>query len=239
MRLLPTPEDPIHVARVEVDHRHGYPGTLDELFPAVWARRTNRFPFRDKAIPRTVLSRLQDAVALENAVLRVVTEPTEVARLVELLHDADRSTTPQARDERAEWVGRPSATDGIPVQSLGPRPVHRRTPHRDLADDRSLASRETAQFEKAPTLALLSTVRDNAVDWVRAGQALERALLVATNEGLSASFMNQPLEQPDLRWQVRSPLTGIGTTQMIVRLGYGEPVPATPRRPAAEVVVRV
>jgi hypothetical protein len=71
---------------------------------------------------------------------------------------------------------------------------------------------------------------------MRAGQALQRALLVATTEGLSASFMNQPLEQPDLRWLVRSPVTGRGHTQMILRLGYGVPVPATPRRPISQVL---
>jgi len=48
--------------------------------------------------------------------------------------------------------------------------------------------------------------------------------------------MNQPLEHHDLRWQVRSPLTGVGVTQMIMRLGYGIPVPATPRRPLSEVI---
>jgi hypothetical protein len=85
-------------------------------------------------------------------------------------------------------------------------------------------------------VALLSTLHDAPVDWMRAGQALQRALLVATTEGLSASFMNQPLEQPDLRWLVRSPVTGRGHTQMILRLGYGVPVPATPRRPISQVL---
>jgi hypothetical protein len=48
--------------------------------------------------------------------------------------------------------------------------------------------------------------------------------------------MNQPVEMPDMRWLVRSPVSGSGQTQMILRLGYGIPVPATPRRPVAEVL---
>ena len=39
------------------------------------------------------------------------------------------------------------------------------------------------------------------------------------------------LEHDDLRFLVRSPLTGIGHSQMVLRLGYGDEVPATPRRP--------
>ena len=89
--------------------------------------------------------------------------------------------------------------------------------------------RDHAVFEKAPTLAVLSTTSDKPVDWVRAGQALERVLLEATAAGISASLMNQPVEQDDLRWQVRNPLTGIGHGHMLLRLGYGSPVPATPR----------
>lgn len=74
---------------------------------------------------------------------------------------------------------------------------------------------------------------------MRTGQALQRVLLVATNEGLVASFMNQPLEDGDLRWQVRSPQTGVGHSQMLMRIGYGVPVPPTPRRPVAEVARRL
>ena len=66
---------------------------------------------------------------------------------------------------------------------------------------------------------------------MRSGQALERLLLEATAAGVAASFLNQALEQDDLRFLVRSPLTGVGHSQMILRLGYGEEVPATPRRP--------
>ena len=239
VRILPTKDDPTHVARLEVDHRHGSPGFLEDLFPAVWSRRTNRFPFWNRPIPRSVLSRLQDAVSLENSVLRIVDQPAEVERIVALLHDADRADPPEAKLERAAWVGRHGAADGIPAHSLGPRPRDRSTPFRDLRTDAPKGEPRSAPFEAAPTVAILSTLKDTPADWVRAGQALERSLLVATAEGLSASFMNQPLEQHDLRWQVRSPLTGVGVTQMIMRIGYGIPVPATPRRPISEVMRRV
>jgi len=246
VRILPTKTDPTHVARLEVDHRHGSPGFLEDLFPAVWSRRTNRFPFWNRRIPRSVLSRLQDAVSLENSLLRIVDQPAEIDRIVGLLHDGERADLPEAKLERAAWLGRDGASDGIPSHALGPRPRDRSTPFRDLGADvpasggrarRSSGSElPTVPFEATPTVAILSTLKDTPADWVRAGQALERALLVATAEGLSASFMNQPLEHHDLRWQVRSPLTGVGVTQMIMRIGYGIPVPATPRRPVAEVI---
>jgi hypothetical protein len=131
-------------------------------------------------------------------------------------------------------VGGPRRADGIPVRSLGPRPSGRDAAFRDLGHAVDTV-RETAVFESTPTLAVLSTVHDHPVDWVRAGQGLERVLLEATLSGISASFLNQPLEHDDLRWLVRSPLSGVGRTHMLLRLGYGEPVPPTPRRPLDEV----
>ena len=41
-----------------------------------------------------------------------------------------------------------------------------------------------------------------------------------------------------LRWLVRDPARGIAYPQMVLRLGYGTPVPATPRRPIEDVVER-
>lgn len=236
VRLMPTPDDPTHVASLRVDHRHDRPGLLDDLYPAIWNRRTNRYPFWDRRIPRAVLGRMEEAVALENAVLRVYDDPAEVQRVVRLLRDAEfeERRDPQVAAERQAWVGRDAPGEGIPRQALGPRPAGAHAAFRDLGTGGP--DRPVAPFEQAPTVALLSTMHDGPVDWVRAGQALERALLVATNEGVAASFMNQPLEQPDLRWLVRSPVTGRGHTQMVIRLGYGVPVPATPRRPISHVL---
>lgn len=235
IRLLPSTDDPTHVAHLEVDHRHAHPGLMPELYPALWTRRTNRYPFLDRHIPASILSRLQEAVALENAVLRVYEDAVEVDRIVGLLHDAELEEIATAASERRSWIGRTDPGEGVPRQSLGPMPAGPRTPFRDLGAGADPA-RGVVRFEQAPCIALLSTTLDTPIDWVRAGQALQRALLVATMAGVSASFMNQPLELADLRWLVRSPMTGVGHTQMILRLGYGVPLPATPRRPLSQVV---
>lgn len=239
VRLLPSREDRTHVASVDLDHRHLRPGPLAQLYPFIAERRTNRYPFLVRRIPNSVLSRLAEAVSLENAVLRVYDDPTEVSRIVDLLHDAESEEflKPTIASERETWVGSTRPGEGIPPESLGPRPAEPRTPFRDLGPRDQVDGRDLAAFETTPTVAVLSTFTDTPVDWVRAGLALQRALLVATEAGLSASFMNQPLEHAGLRWLVRSPLTGHGQTQMIIRLGYArDVVPPTPRRALADVL---
>lgn len=85
-----------------------------------------------------------------------------------------------------------------------------------------------------PLLAVLTTPGDRPLDWLRAGQALQRVLLVATAQGLSASFLNQPLDLRDMRHR-RNPHHRRGHPQMIIRLGYGPYVARPPRRPASEL----
>jgi hypothetical protein len=240
VRILPAPDDPTLVATVDVDHRHPRGGRLADLYPAIAARRTNRYPFADRRVPQSVLAEVIEAVDLEHAVLRVYDDPAEVDRVVGLIRAAELDaalTLPAAAIERADWVRRQREGEGIPADSLGPRPVSIRTPHRDLAPGAD-PERERVPFETTPTIAVLSTMHDQRADWVRAGMALERALLVLTRAGVSASFMNQPVELPDVRWLLRSPLTGVGQAQMVLRIGHGPPVPLTPRRPLTEVVVR-
>jgi hypothetical protein len=67
----------------------------------------------------------------------------------------------------------------------------------DRQDDPGKA--ETPRFERRPQLMVLSTEGDRPLDWLRAGQALQHALLTATRYGVSASFLTQPLELQDAR----------------------------------------
>ncbi len=76
--------------------------------------------------------------------------------------------------------------------------------------------------------AVLTTPDDGPAPWLRAGMALERMLLVASAEGIAASFVNQPLEHTEQRGYVRA-IVGIGHPQQVIR--FGRPVAAGPRTP--------
>ena len=123
----------------------------------------------------------------------------------------------QFREELAQWTGASETGYGIPVADLGPRPAKGRSPVRDFrlgepAPGEAEAAGITpggagsggvprARFERHPQLMMLFTDRDEPTDWLRAGQALQRALLAATSMGVSASFLTQPLELADLAFQ--------------------------------------
>ena len=71
---------------------------------------------------------------------------------------------PDAAGERADWVGRNREGEGIPADSLGPRPVKHPGPHRDLAPGPTRSARRVP-FETTPTIAVLSTLHDKPADW--------------------------------------------------------------------------
>ncbi|MFF1474697.1 Acg family FMN-binding oxidoreductase [Streptomyces mirabilis] len=241
-RLLPDLADPALLATVQLTGFGSGESDLAALYPAIHQRHSSRFPFEETEIPEAVRTALRDAAHLEGASLSFATA-WHLQEVLELVEEAEaRNRTDRGSDEDlATWtrIGTPSvmsAADGVPEYAFGPRKRGGKAPVRDFAGARSVAGRTATAFERSPQLALLSTSRDRPEDWLRAGQAMEHVLLLATLEGLSSSFVTQALEWPDLRWPLRDPLSGSAHVQMVLRLGYGPGGPGTPRRPVPEVL---
>ncbi len=235
VRLLPDTGQPLLLAAVRLAGPYR-PGEADrELHAAIFARHTNRQPFSNRRVPPGVLADLAEAARVEGAVLHVP-DHAETLRLLRLVTSAecDLLADPAYRAELARWAGGNREHDGIPDSALGPRDPGGLTPVRDFTPDRRQPA-AYAWFEETPQLAVLSTVGGTRADWLRAGQSLQRVLLVATGRGIAASPLTQPLETAD-EWLVRDPRSGMERPQMILRLGYGLPVPAVPRRPVSAVL---
>lgn len=243
VRLLPDPADPSLLAAVRLTDAAGAtdPGTPAELYPAIRQRHTSRWPFADKDIPETEQTALADAARQEGAQLLFPSE-WHLEVLEELVHDAEGrdAVDPGRSADVTRWTRlgaeADTATEGIPEYAFGPRVREGKAPVRDFAGRRTVADRGTTAFERNPHLALLGTAEDGPRDWLRAGQALERVLLLATLDGLATSLTSHALEWPDLRRLARDPLSPMSHVQMVLRLGYGPQGPTTPRRPVREVL---
>ncbi|QHC23045.1 Acg family FMN-binding oxidoreductase [Streptomyces sp. GS7] len=239
--LLPAPQTPGLLAAVRFDVPHEPLDTaLSDLCSAIPDRHTSRYPFTERRIPESLRTALVEAASQEGAQLAFLTTPHREAVLDLVLHAEGYDRMDDGREvEQRRWTHDASAespVEGIPEYAFGPAKRGGAAPVRDFAGRRAVPGRAYADFEKRPQLASLSTTRDGPADWLRAGQALERVLLLATCQGLVSSFATQPLEWPDLRWLLREPVSGTGYVQMILRLGYGPQGPHTPRRPVEEVL---
>ncbi|AVV44619.1 nitroreductase family protein [Streptomyces sp. ID05-04B] len=237
-RLLPAPEDPELLATVRFTGPASRPATEHraDLYEAIGRRHSSRFAFSGRSLPPQLRAELAEAARAEGALL-TFPDTAETERLLRVTAEAEHRnrTDPDRGTESRRWIhrDRDALTDvGLPQAALGPQDSHERLPMRDFTAQRH-AERLTAQpFEKDPVIALLTTEHDRRADWLRAGQALQHLLLVATVHGVRASLLHQPMEWPDLRHAL-SPAPGrIGHAQILIRLGYGPDGPTTPRRAA-------
>ncbi|GAA2852722.1 nitroreductase [Streptosporangium fragile] len=229
-RLLPSPQErPDLLATVRVPRASRPSRAERDLYSFIGVRRTNRYPYEDRSVPGEVLDDLRTAASAEGAAL-FTTDPADLLDYVAIAEErlaADRGY----RAELAAWTMPKARHDGVPGYVQGPRGAKDPSPTRDFG-----RHEHTARFEPHPQLAVLATPGDGPRDWLRAGQALQRVLLTATMHGVSASFLNQPLDLRDIlrRTDPRHPL---GHPQMIIRFGYGPSVPRAPRRPATELEI--
>jgi nitroreductase len=243
----PDPADPDLVARLAVGERHAAPDEERRLLAAVPARRTVRMPFTAATVPVPLQVAWRGLAEAEDAELRWVAAPGERAGVAALVTAAERlqQRNPAYLAELDRWtaVHRLAEGAGVPPAAFG---VSAATGHaaefplRDFAGGaRTVPERPTEQLEEHPVVAVLHTHTDRPADWLRGGQALMRVLLAAAAEGYAASYLNQPLELPGLRQQLRDELRLDGWPQLILRLGQpaGPLPPPAPRRPARDLLV--
>jgi len=240
--MLPDPADPQLLATLRVLDVHRADRELARLSPAISRRHTSRHPFEDRVIPAVVREALRDAAEREGAQL-VFPDRWHTESLLDHVRDAEGRDSADAAylEEMRAWtrVGAKeteAARDGIPDYAFGPSRRGGRAPVRDFAGRRPVPGRPTAVFETAPNLALLGTTQDRPADWLRAGEAMERVLLLATLHGLATSLTSHSLERQDLRELARDPASAMGFVQMVLRLGYGPAGAASPRRPVEQVL---
>lgn len=238
VRLRPEPADPLVIARLQPGSVRPATYTECDLFAAVGRRRSNREPFWPDPVPADVRMRLVDAARAEGAWLELLIGMTALSGFAQIAQSADRvlQRDPAYQAQLTHWIRTEAAGDGVPVVAGA-----RLAEPQDLLPHRAYGNRPRApgrDFEPEPLIAILGTTGDTAGDQINAGQALQRVLLTATDAGLAASMISQPIEVTGAREQLsRSLGTRSGTPQMALRIGYGQPGNPTPRLDLTQVII--
>ena len=237
VELRPEVSEPDLIARL-VPGPHRPPTYAEEdLFAAVPRRFSNRAPFWPNPVPAETRVRLIEAARAEGAWLDLLVGMTALSGFAEIAQSADRVLRRDVsyRSEMVAWTHADAAPDGVPVTAGGPAPERQ-----DLLPQRSFNDRRRApgrDYEPEPLVGILGVAGDQPIDQIVAGQALQKVLLTATDAGLAASMISQPIEVPAARDQLRRALRRSGAPQMALRIGYGSPGRPTPRRDLSDVIV--
>ncbi|WP_307872684.1 Acg family FMN-binding oxidoreductase [Paractinoplanes ovalisporus] len=233
VRLLPAADV---VARLSPGRERPATYAEEALYARIPQRHSNRSPFWPEPVPRDIRRRLARAADSEQAWLDLVVDRPALTQLAEIAVSADevlrRDDNYQA--ELLAWTHTDSAADGVPVRAGGVRPEPQ-----DLLPQRGFGGRTRApgrDYEAEPLVGVLGMSGDRPADQVQAGQALEKVLLTATDSGLAVSLISQPIEVAAARARLRRFLNRPGWPQMVLRLGYGVPGRAGPRRRLSEVL---
>jgi nitroreductase len=241
---LPDPRDVRHVARVSLTPARPPSGSA-ELLATIERRRTDRRRLTSWPLPEERLASLSATGSLWGAQVLPVEGELAKARLYALTHRAD---VVQNRNQRyvaelAAWTLR-DTTEGIAPELIPARDdlgladsLNRRFANGTLEDPRV----DPEPSEDA--LLLVCTSSDDAISWVRAGEALSAVWLEATRENLALVPLSQAVEVDATRHDLYADvLGGLAFPQLLLRLGWlplsRNELPRTPRRPLEEVVER-
>lgn len=235
VELLPDERNRDLLARVKMGERAEPTEEIEQLFTAIPERRLNRQPFEDRPVPDDLLEELRQTAAEEGAWLHLVTDKRAQRALAELIAEGDRIQWANSRFRRelASWIHPARRRDGLAEYALGMGALVIRT--FDLGEGQAARDRELANG--SPVLAVLGTRGDNVRDWLIGGQAAGRVLLHAQAAGVSASYLNQPVEVEELRPRLRETIGRTGYPQLVLRLGYGPSIDPAPRRSLSEVII--
>jgi nitroreductase len=236
--LLPDPATPDLLARIVTDHSGSLPDPEEwALLHATRERHTHRSPFADGRLSKQLLVDLAAATEREGGQIRFVERAGERRTLADLVAAATRQleADPDYRREIMTWTTRDrEALDGVPETALAAPATGDEFRQRSFGPSAHLWLPE--ESSEHPDILLLWSPSDSPADWMRTGAALSALLLTATCAGAAASMLNQPLEIPALREQMRRELRLPGYPQMLMRLGYSAGSTPTPRRAVADVL---
>lgn len=265
VELLPVRARPDLLARVYLGAPVPLRSDEDALLAALRRRHTHRGPFAAEPLPVGLLAALQRDTEAEAATLLLVRETRQHEQLAGLVAAADQRQRqrPLLTRELRAWTRDQTspARDGVPARAFPSRRTSRpgilaqrdfdlgrgwgslSIPGSDLVATDGAELVPTAEDDHAAAAgdgftatAVLTTIGDTPVDWLRAGQALHRLLLRAASRWVFASLHSQALEIAQIRSAIRAQLRLPGAPQMLLQLGRARVAPLTPRRPVNELI---
>lgn len=227
----------------------GEPETDDTYFSAIPRRHSNRNPYDGKPIPAADLAALAQAGAQDGVQIRVVTEPSEIERIITVVKQGFtwQRSNKAFQDELYSWIRfSPSSIagkrDGLTSRALG-RPQIPDAMGRFLVKVLAITGLEekeiVGKIRGSSAVLVLATEANDRLAWVRAGQSLARVTLRAVALGISCAHLNNNWQWEATNVPLRRAIAlGDAHPQVAIRLGYAAPLPHAPRRAVEEVLRR-
>jgi len=236
---LPDPQDPNHLATIEV-HPHSPEQADIALAAAIPRRRTDRRAYSSWPVPGGDIAMMAARAARCGVMLRQVGAVDQMKRIVAQAV-RDHIGNEEYMRELTAWTGRYGSVAGVPARNTPPSEPSAPIPGRFLAGPSLAQPSGVSAADDSAAILALGTENDDRLARLRAGEATSVVLLTATAMGLACCPITEPLEIPETRDAVRADVFGSsGYPQMLLRVGWApinaDPLPSTPRRRLARLI---
>ncbi len=222
---------------------------MSYLFEQIEKRQTNRSVYKGRIIDRDTLDVLKEMVNDPNIRLHYYDNGTQgFITLQEYVRvgNAIQMMDEDFRKELMNWIRfngmqlskRP---DGLSYKVMGTPPLPGFLGKAIVGSFLKPDAQNKTDMEKIDSsshLVLFTMPENNVQNWVQLGRTLQRFLLETTRLGIACAFLNQPCEVNKLASQLPEALGLDGEIpSILLRIGYAEPLPFSPRRNLQDIVV--
>ncbi|PJZ52094.1 Acg family FMN-binding oxidoreductase [Leptospira adleri] len=233
---------------IQVILKKGISKKNETLFRAIPLRQSTRNEYDGKSLSSFELNRLDEARKAKTIQRFVLTDKKRIEPLIEYVKEGDRIqiSNPEYYKELKEWIRFNESEaiargDGLATRCTGNPSVPRWIGEilmDAVVSGKSQGDSDEKLIRSSSGMVVFTSRKNDRESWIEVGRAFEQWTLLATSLNVKSAFMNQPAELPGLRSQLAEYL-GIGKEfpQLLVRFGYSQPMPNSPRRPLDQVVL--
>lgn len=243
IECLPAGDAPDLLARVRLGAPHAPTEADVARFEAIRKRRSTRTAYEDEPLPAGLAERLRTLARADDVELVMVTGDAKAA-VAALVASGDRAqfADPAFRRELGSWVHsrRAASRDGMSGSAFGMPDVLSGVGGlaiRTFDMGNGIGARDEQIATGSPALLLVATEGDEPRDWLAAGIGHAAVLLEATAAGLTAAYLNQPVEVGTLRPRLREAAGANGVPQLLMRIGRAPSIGPAVRRPVEAVLL--
>lgn len=236
---LPDPDNPDHLARIEVCCCD-----VDQvdvmLAAAIPRRRTDRRIYSSLPVPDGDIALMGARAARSGVMLRRV-DPVDTLNKIVAQAVWSHANNHDYLAELTAWSGRYGSVAGVPARNIPTPAPTAAIPGRLFAGPALAQPPGVSPADDNAIILALGTQADDRLARLRAGEATSVVLLTATAIGLASCLVTEPLEITATRDAIRSDVFGAsGYPQMLLRVGWApvnaDPLPSTPRREVNDIV---
>lgn len=233
---------------IVVQLKEGFKAADDKLFKAIPERQSTRSLYDGKPIPSDHLKRLEDAGRQDGLIFKLFTQAVEIEPIIQFVKEGNYA---QFKDrgfiqELLSWVrfSKKEVTqhqDGLTGPAMGSPSVPRwlgKIFFTLAASPQKQASACEKMIRSSSALMMFIALKNDKTTWVKVGQSFERVALTATSLNIKMAHLNMPCEVVPVRLKLAMHLRLANAHPLLLlRIGYADPMPRSPRRPVEQVLV--